>query len=177
MTKKLTYQGNFKSYLLLDELLEAFPSWGGITDEGTTRLESTETEVKVYAPNDANEEEVQVVIDAHDPEALSTNEQNEVYREEDEAEAQDAKDNFRVIPNWATWTPEEAEQHVHDTVLSGMDTTQIEAWIDGNVNDLASARTALKLIGGELVDLRNICEKLALAVMYLRDIAVRKYDV
>jgi len=42
---------------------------------------------------------------------------------------------------------------------------------------LASARTALKLIGGELVDLRNICEKLALAVMYLRDIAVRKYDV
>jgi len=177
MTKKLTYQGNFKSYLLLDELLEAFPSWGGITDEGTTRLESTETEVKVYAPNDANEEEVQVVIDAHDPEALSTNEQNEVYREEDEAEAQDAKDNFRVIPNWATWTPEEAEQHVHDTVLSGMDITQIEAWIDGNVNDLASARTALKLIGGELVDLRNICEKLALAVMYLRDIAVRKYDV
>ena len=49
--------------------------------------------------------------------------------------------------------------------------------IDANVTDLASARDTLKLIGGELIDLRNICEKLALAVLYLRNIAVKKYDV
>ena len=177
MTKKLTYQGNFKSYLLLDELMEAFPQWGGVTDEGTALLGSTNIGVYIFAPDSADENEIQNVIDAHDPEALSFGEQNEVYREEDNALEQESKDNFRILPNWATWTPQEAEQYVHDTVLSGMDTDQINSWIDTNVIDLVSARTTLKLIGGELIVLRNICEKLALAVLYLRNIAVRKYDV
>lgn len=180
MTKKLTYQGIFKRHLLMDELFAAFPEW--IIGEGDERqsllyMEGNQLGVKITVPNNADENDIQAVIDAHDPNALSNGEQDQVYRDENEVLAQTSKTSFRNIPNWATWTPTEGETYVHDTVLSGMDVAQIEAWIDTNVTSLAEAKDALKLIGGELVDLRNICEKLALAVLYLRDITVRKHDV
>ena len=76
MTKKLTYQGLFKSYLLADELRAAFPSWGSVTSEGTSRMQSKPdgTEVYLFVPDMADEREIQVVIDAHDPNALSIGE-------------------------------------------------------------------------------------------------------
>ena len=84
MTKKLTYQGQFKPSLLGDELQEAFPSWGVVTDEGTSRLRSNadKTEVYLFVPDAADEGEIQVVIDAHDPNVLSVGEQRQAHRED-----------------------------------------------------------------------------------------------
>ena len=86
MTKKLTYQGLFKAHLLADELLAAFPSWGGVTSEGTSRMQSKPdgTAVYLFVPDNADEGEIQAVIDAHDPNALSVGEQREQDRNQDD---------------------------------------------------------------------------------------------
>ena len=83
MTKKLTYQGEFKSHLLADELHAAFPTWGGVTSEGTTRMESKPdgTEVCLFVPDAADEGEIQIVIDAHDPESLGRGEVKQANRD------------------------------------------------------------------------------------------------
>lgn len=49
-----------------------------------------------------------------------------------------AEDAIRAMPGWATWSADEATQ-----------------WIDANVNDLASAKTALKAMAKLLVYLRE----------------------
>ena len=87
MTKKLTFQGLFKSNLLYDELLAAFPAWTPVTSEGTTRMESRPdgTEVYLFVPDAADEGEIQAVIDAHDPEALSAGEIKQSYRDDTRA--------------------------------------------------------------------------------------------
>ena len=101
MTKKLTYQGLFKSNLLADELQAAFPVWTPVTSEGTTRMESKPdgTEVYLFVPDAADEGEIQVVIDAHDPEALSAGEIKQSYRD-------DARARF-LLSQLADKTPEE----------------------------------------------------------------------
>ena len=101
MTKKLTYQGLFKSHLLADELQFAFPSWSGVTGEGTSRMQSKPdgTEIYLFVPDNADEGEIQVVTDAHDPNALSIGEQKEAHRE-------DARARF-LLSQLANKTPEE----------------------------------------------------------------------
>ena len=78
------------------------------------------------------------VVAAHDPNGL-------LPREEDEITAKEAKQSFRNMPQWATLTPQEADQY-----------------IDDNVNDLASAKVVLR--------------KMAIMLMHLRDVAIRKSD-
>ena len=101
MTKKLTYQGLFKSHLLADELMVAFPSWGGVTPENKTRMKSKPdgTEVYLFVPDAADEGKIQVVIDAHDPGALSVGEQKQVHRD-------DARARF-LLSQLANKTPQE----------------------------------------------------------------------
>jgi len=53
--------------------------------------------------------------------------------------ADDGRANFAAMPGWATWTDAEAE-----------------AWIETNVTDLASAKTALKAMSRAIVYLRNV---------------------
>jgi len=101
MTKKLTYQGLFKSILLYEELIVAFPGWNTVTSEGTTILQSKPdgTEVYLFVPDAADEGEIQVVIDAHDPEALSASEIKQANRD-------DARARF-LLSQLADKTPEE----------------------------------------------------------------------
>ena len=101
MTKKLTYQGLFKSHLLADELQVAFPAWPLVTSEGTSRMQSKPdgTEVYLFVPDAADEGEIQVVINAHDPEALSAGEIKQVHRD-------DARVRF-LLSQLANKTPEE----------------------------------------------------------------------
>ena len=84
MTKKLTFQGLFKTHLLADELMIAFPSWGNVTSENKSRMQSKpdKTEVYLFVPDSADEGEIQVVIDAHDPEALSAGEIKQSHRDD-----------------------------------------------------------------------------------------------
>ena len=75
---------------------------------------------------------IQAVIDAHNPEDLSSTEQKDLA-------SATAMDDFSSMPDWATWTAQEASDY-----------------IETNVTDLASAKVVL--------------QKLAMAVIYLRDI-------
>lgn len=78
------------------------------------------------------------IVAAHDPDGL-------LPREEDDVTASEARTSFRNMPQWATMTPQEAEDYIIN-----------------NVNDLASAKVVLR--------------KMAIMLMYLRDIAVRRFD-
>jgi hypothetical protein len=88
--------------------------------------------------------------------------------------AQEAKTGFRQLPQWATWSPGEGREYIHSVILSGQSAEEVETWIDANVTTLAQARVALKLLARNLVVLREIVASIALAVLYLRDVAVRK---
>lgn len=98
MTKILDYQGTFKSKLLADQLQDAL-GWTPVTAEGTTRLQSRDGEVYVYADDDTPEQDVQAVIDAHDPTELTQGEINTANRE-------DARARF-LASQLADKTPEE----------------------------------------------------------------------
>ena len=110
MTKKLTYQGLFKSSLLADELLAAFPAWTPVTSEGTSRMQSKPdgTEVYLFVPDDANEGEIQAVIDAHNPNALSVGEIKQAHRE-------DARARF-LLSQLGDKTPEEIYVLMQDKI-------------------------------------------------------------
>lgn len=87
--------------------------------------------LEVPAESDVDEAALDALLDAHDPAALST---GEIKARRREAAGQTA----RRIPGWATWT----EQQVID-------------YINGNVTDLASAKTVLVAMARLLVALRN----------------------
>ena len=88
-------------------------------------------------------------------------------------DAEEAVTGFKNLPDYATWTPDEAEANVINTVLNGWNKTQAEDWIDANVTNLAEAKAALKIIAGALIDLRNIASKIAKMMMWLRNIVIR----
>ena len=137
MTKKLTYQGLFKTHLLADEILAAFPAWGGVTSEGTTRMQSKPdgTEVYLFAPDDADEAEIQVVIDAHDPNALTVGEKREQERCQDD---QNLAVRYIVAMNFL------------DTAIAdwpSMTSSQKQQWLSNNFDEvLKIIRAILKFV-------------------------------
>ena len=122
MTKILTYAGTFKQYLLMDELLANFPEW--IVGEGDDRqcllyLEGNEQGVRLTVPDTADEGEIQVVIDAHDPEALSVGEVKQAYRD-------DARARF-LLSQLADKTPEEIYVLLQDKMDGWQNLSQAKA--------------------------------------------------
>jgi len=163
------YAGTYKQSLLMDELLDAFPEW--IVGEGEDRqcllyLEGNKQGVRLTVPDGTNEVAVAAVINAHDPNVLSTGEVIGLRTEE-------AITGFRNLPDYATWTPEEAEQNCIDAVLNGWDKTQTDAWIDSSVTNIASAKTVMKRLAGDMIVLRNILSKVVKMMMWLRNIIIR----
>lgn len=80
---------------------------------------------------------------------------------------------FRNLPGWASWTGQQAVDYINGQILSGMTPDQVEAWVRANVTSFDKAITGFILVGRELAELRAICEQMARAVMYLRNITVR----
>jgi len=121
MTKKLTYQGQFKSTLLHDELLAAFPLWTPVTSESHSRMQSKPdgTEVYLFVPDAADEGEIQVVIDAHDPEALSAGEIKQAHRD-------DARARF-LLSQLVDKTPEEIYVLMQDRMDGWQNLSQAKA--------------------------------------------------
>lgn len=115
----------------------------------------------------AEQAQAEAVIAAHDPDAPTPTEQ-------DERQAQAARTDFRTLPQWATWTPDQAKTYVAANVLTGQSKAEVDAWIDANVTSLATAKNGLKLLGAAILDLRAIVGALAYAILLLRDIAVRR---
>lgn len=85
MTKRLTYSGQFKTSLLMDELFAVFPEWlipDPLPDfpenmKSLLYLESEPdgTEIYLTVPIDADEATIQNIIDAHDYTQLDDYEQ------------------------------------------------------------------------------------------------------
>ena len=144
MTKKLTYYGLFKTALLSNELQAAFPAWGGVTSEGYSRMQSKpdKTEVYLFVPDDADEEEIQVVIDAHDSNVLNANEQNEANRD-------DVRARF-LLSQLVDKTPEEIYTLMQDIIDGwgnlGQAKSDLREWLP-----LMAAVIAWKVIDQELL--------------------------
>jgi hypothetical protein len=139
---------------------------GGIAADGLYRL--ADLSLETTSPADwlaANETLAQQLIDAG------------VYNEDVAGlvKAREARRLFDSLPNWATWSGQEAADYIHANVLSGMTPDQVEAWVNANVTTLATAKTGLILVGRELADLRDICEKQAQAILFLRDVVGHLY--
>lgn len=97
-----------------------------------------------------------------------------------EAQAEQAKLDFRNLPGWAEWTGPEVADYLRANILNGMTKEQADAWIDANVGGanlaavLVSVRTALKLLAAAVIDGRDVGhQNEARAIMFLRDICLK----
>jgi len=170
--KILQYYGTFNLETLRQQLFERFPEWRVVSNESITEYlgisyNSNTYILTLYVPDNADELEVKIIIDNHDPQAISA-------PSTDWAGILQARRDFLNLPNWSTWTVQQTIDFIHNDILSGMDKTQLESWVNTNVTSLATAKTALILIGQELIDLREICEKLAQMLIYLRKIVIER---
>ena len=102
------------------------------SEDATCIVDQDGSRLIVRNENDNKKVTLESILDSHDAAAALTAWNARKQRQNDASPA------IRNMPNWGTWTPQEAE-----------------AWIELNVNSLASAKSVLK--------------KLAVAVCYLRD--------
>lgn len=85
-----------------------------------------------------------------------------------------ARTGWKDLGDWSTWTPQEAQDYVTAEILNGWDKATANQWIDDNVDDIASAKSALKLIAGNLITLRSIVGVIAKVILYIRDILIKR---
>ena len=167
--KTLSYVGNFDIDLLRSQLLLTFPSWRVVEVPNRTidyfGIDYFGGELTLYVPDAAIEADVDTVVKNHDASAAKPIDWPMII---------EAKNAFLDLPNYATWTPQEAADWIHNDVLSGWGETEINAWIDTNVTTLATARTGLKMLSKEIIDLRETEEKLAYMLMLLRNIVIKR---
>ena len=86
--KKLTYTKQHKLSLITEELFAAFPAWvnvDSVSNELSTSvsISGEDSKLTLWVPDDANENAIQVVIDAHDSSKESEGEK--ITREHQEA--------------------------------------------------------------------------------------------
>ena len=86
----------------------------------------------------------------------------------------DAITKYSQLPEWAkTGTAEDAETYITSQILNGQTEAEISAWIDANVNNIASAKVALKQIAGALVTMRGLSILIAKLLLFIRDLVIR----
>ena len=113
-----------------------------------------------------NRPDVIAVIAAHDPVDYV-----EIARLQAESEALLY---YPTFPAWLKeWTPQETAEYVHDNVMNGLDSTGVDAYVNGLPNTVAGMKTGLKQIGNALVSIRDILEIIAKLLMYIRDLVIR----
>ena len=81
---------------------------------------------------------------------------------------------YQLLPNWIkTWTADDASTYVHDNVLNGFSSVEVDAYVNNLPNTVAGMKAGLKQIGGALVAIRDILEIIAELLMYIRDLVIR----
>ena len=86
-----------------------------------------------------------------------------------------ARTGWKDLGDWiVTFTPDEAELYVRNQIFDGIEPSALDTWIDTNVTDLASARTALKFIGANIMTIRTILSIIAKVILYIRDILIKR---
>ena len=167
--KTLTYYGTFDEERLRKEILIAFPAWrtaistGHIVEDYGSSYD--DWKLQLFVPDGADEVLLGQVISAHDP---------NVAFEIDWLSIKEARDTFMALPEWSTFTAEEASNAINDRVLNGWTKQEVDDWIVANVTTLATAKTALQLVAAELVNLREINKRFAEMLMFLRDVIIRR---
>lgn len=163
------YSGNFDVSRFREELLAEFPEFRIVDSPARVRelffINYLNNRLLVGVPDGTDATRIQNLFLAHDPLA--------VHPRSAYAEIEATRGHFQQMPQWATWTPEEAESFVQSSILNGDDQAALDVWIESSVTNLAGARTALKQIAGSLIAIRTILTAMAKAIIYLRDIAVR----
>lgn len=170
--KTLQYTGSFDEAILIQQLIAAFPAWrvitpGGIVEHVGSYYNELTGVLTLWVPDNTDEQLVQQVIDAHDPSAVP-------WTPATWQDIVNFRRNFLALPNWATWTTDEASIYIHDQILNGFTVEELATWVNTNVTDLASAKTALTTVGQELIELREITSNMAKAIIILRDLVVRR---
>jgi len=167
--KTLTYVGNFDVTLLRDELLAKFPTWREMLAPNYAveyfGISYSGSNLSVFCPDDTVDTDVDDVIKLHDSTAAKPIDWEMIAL---------AKNAFMNLPSYATWTPEEAEAWIENDIFGGQTEEQINTYIDTNVTTIATARTALKLVAKEVLDLKEIVKKEAYLLMLLRNIVVKR---
>lgn len=81
--------------------------------------------------------------------------------------------NLHSLPNWSTWSAQQASDFVTNNILGGQTQAQIDAAIDATATTLAGVRTILHQIGTAIISIRNILAAMAQAIVFIRDILLR----
>ena len=81
---------------------------------------------------------------------------------------------YSQLPEWAkTGTAEDAEIYINENILNGQSEAEINAWIDANVTNIASAKAALKQIASALVAMRTLFILVTKLLLFIRDLVIR----
>lgn len=76
---------------------------------------------------------------------------------------------FEGLPDWAAYTAAEAVAAIHDAIFAGATLATVQAQIDALPATIAGMKTGLKSAAAEIITTRNLLEKMAKAIVYLRD--------
>lgn len=76
---------------------------------------------------------------------------------------------FDGLPDWAAYTTTEAVAAIHNAIFSGATLATVNAQIDALPVTIAGMKTGLKAVVAEIITIRATMEKMAKAVVYLRD--------
>lgn len=87
----------------------------------------------------------------------------------DAAAIEQAATNFEALPNWALWTGTEAQTAIRILILAGDTLAQAQGKIDALPATIPGMKTGLKSVASEIVTIRTTLERMAEAIVYLRD--------
>jgi len=164
----LAYVGNFEPISLRAEFLAAHPELRINKDNNIVEyigMDYTGSSLKIYLLKGIDISEADEIIRYHDSTAAKPIDWDGIKT---------ARNAFMSLPNYASWTPEEAEAWINGDIFSGQTQAEVDAWIDANVTTLATAKTGLKMLAKEIIDLREIAQKTAYMLMLLRNIVVKR---
>lgn len=94
--------------------------------------------------------------------------------------------NFKNLPNWSTWTSQEASDWFNANIWNGLTQAQVNSYVDttivnittANVNQinaqLANIRTVIKTAATAVIAIRTALSAMAKALIYIRNLILIK---
>lgn len=79
-----------------------------------------------------------------------------------------ARSSFLNLPNWATWSDQDAVNYINSNILNGMTQAQVDSYINSN-----TVNTVLHQVGTALINIRTILSAMAQAVIFIRNLVIR----
>lgn len=91
---------------------------------------------------------------------------------------------FGTLPNWASFSIQDASDFVLNNILSGQTQAQLDALINTNIANitvanvtqintaLAGIRSAFSLVAAGIISIRTILQALAKAIVFLRNLVI-----